>query len=424
MKGQHAVSLKHHRRQPTEPAPGSDQQRVFARPQSEPAAPGKSFLIDQPDSYAILYKSAPLGCVLLDETGYIRDVNPSAEKIFGLKASVLEGRRLAWHVVASDRDAFHAHLRRVFTHGNEVTKTLKIASTVHGVLDVELRSIQVESPCGQQRICVCTLSDVSERKHLEYEVRRHRTTLARTGRLSIVGEMAAGIAHEINQPLAVVLTYTQICLKMIASGRVRPEEFRDILVKVAEQANHAGAVIRRIRDFIRNEEALPQPVDINAVVDEALALVEPETRKQAVIIEVVKNASLPLVSADALQLEQVIVNVIYNAIEAMNDVGTQRPVITVATRNVGGNRPVQVTVRDTGTGVRKGDEDIIFEPFFTTKPKGMGLGLSLSRSIVEAHGGRMWCEPNEEGGSRFHFILPAVEGGCDDRQSADRIYRR
>ncbi|MEP0845272.1 MAG: PAS domain S-box protein [Phycisphaerae bacterium] len=247
---------------------------------------------------------------------------------------------------------------------------------------------------------------VVERARAEEQVREQLAQLAHVSRVATMGEMASGLAHEINQPLCAIVNFTEACAELIQrSGRDR-EELPQALREVARQAERAGEVIRRLREFVKRRDPERKPVDINALVREVTAFTGVEARHREVRIRERLGRRMPKVYADGIQVQQVLVNLVRNACEAMQSMDGSPRTLTIETfRNRGA---VEVTVSDTGPGIPRELEERIFEPFLSTKRDGMGMGLSISRSILEAHDGRLWATPNRGGGTTFHFTLPTA----------------
>jgi PAS domain S-box-containing protein len=254
-----------------------------------------------------------------------------------------------------------------------------------------------------------SLTDLTDRKRAEEAARQHQAELAHVARLGTMGGMAAGLAHELNQPLAAIVSYARGCIRRIRGG-AEPPELIEALEHIATQAVRAGEVIRRIRNFARKEEPKREPVDVNELVREAVRFSESEARKQEVAIRLSLTARLPLVEADSVQVEQVLINLLRNAFDATRDSDSDRAEVLVETA-LDGRDGVVVRVRDWGKGILPAIADRVFDPFFTTKPTGLGMGLSISRSLIEAHGGRLWATPNPDRGTTFHFTLPLATGG-------------
>lgn len=251
-----------------------------------------------------------------------------------------------------------------------------------------------------------TCRDVTALKRAEEQLRRQQTELAHVSRLSTMGEMASGLAHELNQPLSAIVNYSKGCARRLASKVGNTDELAGVMHQVAAEAERAGEIVRRLRSFVQKKESRRAEVDVNEMVREALALVSAEARHNSVAIRFEPAESLPLVSADVVQVQQVIVNLTRNALDAMADVDPAARRLIVRT-SASGSGAIEIVVCDSGHGVPAALADRIFDPFFSTKPEGMGVGLSISKSIIEAHGGQLRSEPNPDGGMTFRFELPA-----------------
>ena len=246
---------------------------------------------------------------------------------------------------------------------------------------------------------------------LETQARQHQAEVAHAARLSTLGGMAAGLAHELNQPLAAVVSYARGCARRLESGEIPKAALLEVLEEISAQALRAGEVLRRIRDFLRGESRR-ESVDLNDVVRRALRFAEGEARQKEVRLELGLSPEPLRIEVDPIQIEQVILNLVQNGLEVMaSNNGTER-VLAIGTRRLSGDT-VEVSVRDTGAGVPTDIAARLFEPFFSTKPDGLGLGLSISRTIVEAHGGRLWATPTPGArGTVFRFTLRTAEGAA------------
>jgi C4-dicarboxylate-specific signal transduction histidine kinase len=251
------------------------------------------------------------------------------------------------------------------------------------------------------------ITDVTARKRAEDQARRHEAELAHVARLSTVGEMASILAHELNQPLSAIANYAQGCIQRLAANRGTSETLTEAMTQAAAEAERAGAIVRRIRSFVRKGEAERLVVDANSIVRDAVEFVTPEARRRNMVIRLALGEGLPPTAADKIQIEQVVLNLVRNAFDAMIDAPANLRTVTIGTRLVDSNA-ICVSVSDTGNGLGQIPDTSVFEPFFTTKPNGLGIGLTISRSIVEAHGGRLWVEPTRRRGATFVFTLPAV----------------
>jgi C4-dicarboxylate-specific signal transduction histidine kinase len=241
----------------------------------------------------------------------------------------------------------------------------------------------------------------------ERALRQTEAELARVTRALSIGELATSIAHEINQPLAGVVTNAEAGLRWLNGETPNLEEARQSLTLVARDGHRASNVIRRIREFLRKEPPPNASLDLREVVQEAVALADSELRKREVMLRTQFPDEIPRVRGDRIQLQQVILNLIVNGAEAMTSVAGPKILLVAAERSPDGS--ILVAVRDSGTGIAAEDLPRMFDTFFTTKPSGMGMGLSISRSIIEAHGGRIWAAPNDGPGLTVNFGLPAEE---------------
>ena len=249
--------------------------------------------------------------------------------------------------------------------------------------------------------------EIQEREKAEQTARTHREERDQFSRLGILGEMASNIAHELNQPLAAITNYAEGMTRLIDAGRTDPVLLRDGACGVAGQAERARIIIRRIRSFVRRREANRESLDINDVVRETLLMFEGPATRNGVPLHVHFATNLPRFVGDRIEIEQVLLNLLQNGLDAMAE-GHQRALgIDVATSLRGDM--IEVAVRDYGTGLNPDVETHLFETFFTTKPQGLGLGLSICRTIVESHGGRLWATNEAESGLTMRFTLPVCE---------------
>jgi signal transduction histidine kinase len=247
----------------------------------------------------------------------------------------------------------------------------------------------------------------------EEALRQAQAELAHANRVMLVGEMTASIAHEINQPLTGVVSNAGTCLRYLAAQTPNLEEARQYLGLIARDGKRAAEVIRRIRALVKNVPARRDRVDMNEAIREVIALTQNELQRNSVKLRTHLSSGLPLVPADRIQLQQVILNLIVNAIEAMNEVGDGPRELAVGSGR-GESNDVFVEVRDSGPGVDPANLERLFKSFFTTKSEGMGMGLSISRSIIEGYGGRLSATPNNPHGVVFRFTLPTeADGGAD-----------
>jgi C4-dicarboxylate-specific signal transduction histidine kinase len=237
-----------------------------------------------------------------------------------------------------------------------------------------------------------------------------RTELARVSRLTTLGELTASIAHEVNQPIGAMATNAAACSRWLAAKPPDMAEAQAALANIVADGKRAGEVIARIRALTKRQAPRMEPLDVNRKVREVLALAEHELKTHDIVIRADLAPQLPSVAGDRVQLQQVLLNLIVNAIEAMSGVHDRARELNIVTaaKDAGA---VVVEVRDSGPGLDEEDTERLFEPFYTTKGEGIGIGLSISRSIVEAHGGRLWATSNEPYGAVFRFSLPVAREG-------------
>lgn len=251
------------------------------------------------------------------------------------------------------------------------------------------------------------------RQQIEQHARQREGELAHVLRLSTMGEMASGLAHEINQPLSAIATHAAACARRLASGGADTDKLAGAVTHIAEQAERAGQIVRRIRRFVVKQEPKASTIDLNEIVREAESLARYQARQQSVDIDLRLGDDLPLVVADRIQLQQVLHNLIRNALDAMSGDAPERQELFIETRR-GERGTIEVSVRDSGPGLAGTTAERIFDPFFSTKSKGLGMGLSISRTIIESHGGRLWAASAQGGGAVFRFTLPTANGGVQD----------
>lgn len=251
-------------------------------------------------------------------------------------------------------------------------------------------------------VLLASATDVTARRNTEALNREQAARLQTTARLVAVGEIASSIAHELNQPLAAIANYVQGALRRLRGSSTSPEGLAGALEQAGEQAERAGQIIRRVRDFVQSRQPVLAAVDLNALVRRAAAAQEGEPGD--LDIEFHPAADLPWVQADGVMIEQVMLNLLRNAYEAMREAGVVAPRVDVSTA-LAEEGQIRVTIADRGPGLGAETEARLFEPFHTSKADGMGLGLNICRSIVEFHGGRLWTTPRPGGGAEFHFTV-------------------
>ena len=259
---------------------------------------------------------------------------------------------------------------------------------------------------------VGTVIDITERKRAEEELQKAQTELAHASRMTLMGELAASIAHEINQPLGAIINNGNVAMRLATGEDGSRDKLVEVLSDIVSDANLASAIIARIRAVMKKSTPEKVPLRLKDIVADVLRITEHELAERRITVQTELAEDLPSVSGDHVQLQQVLLNLIINAIEAMSAVEYERRILTIRGQRdeLEGKPAVLVTVRDLGAGFNPEDSERLFDTFYTTKPDGLGMGLRISRSIIEAHGGRLWATSNDGQGATFHFALPVAEG--------------
>jgi C4-dicarboxylate-specific signal transduction histidine kinase len=248
-------------------------------------------------------------------------------------------------------------------------------------------------------------SEINEHQRAEEALQKAQAELAHVSRLMTLGELTASISHEVNQPIAAVVTNGQVCLRLLALETPRPDDVRTTVERIVRDANRASEVIQRIRALAKRSEPQMVSLDINDVIREATLLVQREVLSHGVSLRTELSSALPHVLGDRIQLQQVVINLLINGVEAMASI-TDRPREIIIRSQLHEDGLVLAAVLDSGIGIDSETAEKLFSAFFTTKPSGMGMGLSISRSIIRAHGGRLWVSPNADHGAAFQFTVP------------------
>jgi len=345
-----------------------------------------------------------------DLEGKLLSCNPAPARILGYEVAELLEIPMRELVAPEFREQFDHYIERIKAKGAD--KGLLVVVTRTGERRIweynnTLRTDGVSSP-----IIRGMAHDITERRQADQALQKAQEELARVTRIATLGELTASIAHEINQPLGAVVTNGSAALRWLDANPPNLDEARQAMAETIDEANRASQVIEKVRGLLRKSPPEMQPLHVNEIIREALVLSENALQRSRIAVHTELVADGSLVRVDRVQLQQVMLNLILNAIEAMSSV-VDRP-RTLIIRSLKTSDGLAIQVQDTGTGLAPEQMGRIFEPFFTTKPQGIGMGLSIARSIVEAHGGRLWVTPGPLHGSVFQFTLPAQEG-CNER---------
>lgn len=361
---------------------------------------------------AAILNTARDGVLTVDRGGHIRSVNPAVERLFAEPGPRLLGRPIR-EFSADLPDLLH-RLRpaSAASYGEQGFWEIEARRADGSTFPIEVSIGPFDLKSAEH--CTIVIRDITVRRQAEAQARAHQAELARVSRLSLAGEMAAGLAHELSQPLTAITAYARGCLRLLGGASPDPALLQEGITEVVQQAERAGDVLDRLREFVRGGEHRRSSTALGPLIHTALNLVRAEAIQQGIEIDTALDPGLPMVLADPVQIEQVLLNLLRNAIDAMAAANSKRRAITVAACRKGGDA-VLVSVTDSGPGIAAEVADRLFEPFVTTKATGMGMGLSISRSIVEAHGGSLRLMRAVGRGATFAFDLPTadLEAGRD-----------
>jgi two-component system sensor kinase FixL len=357
-----------------------------------------------------ILETAPDAIIVIDERGIMESFSPAAERLFGFTAAEALGENVSILMPSPYRERHDGYInhylrtgeRRIIGIGRIVVGQRKDGSTFPMELAVG------EAMANGRRLFTGFIRDLTERQLTENRLQELQSELLHVSRLSDVGQMASALAHELNQPLAAIVNYVQATRRLLQADRtpISPK-VADAMDKAVAQAARAGEIIRHLRSFIRKGEAEHRLEDLNKVVEEATALGLVGAKESGIDVRWALNPDPLSVIVDKVQIQQVVFNLVRNSVEAMSDHPLPRDLML--TTGLADSATAEVSVSDTGPGLAPGVQAQLFQPFITTKEKGMGLGLSICRSIIDAHGGRLLATPNPECGVTFRFTLPLAD---------------
>ncbi|HEY7673254.1 MAG TPA: PAS domain S-box protein [Gammaproteobacteria bacterium] len=345
--------------------------------------------------------------VMIDESGAIVSFNNAAETMFGYSAAEVLGQPIQVLMPEPYRSAHASYLENYRATGQKkVIGTGREAAAIHSSGRVFPVWLSVgEARSGTTRGFVGIIRDLSEQRALEEERRALEARLAHVGRFSLMSEMAAGIAHEINQPLSAIVTYSQAARRLLDGKELDTDSLAQACKGISDQAQRAAQVIENLRNFIRKRDAEKRELDLNAVINDAMSLVLADTDRAGIPVSSSFAADLPKIEGNAVQLQQVLLNLTHNAVDALQTPAQRAKGIEIRTFS-STEAGVCFEVRDHGPGVPPQLGEGMFHPFVTTKPEGLGVGLAISRTIVNSHGGTLTYDSNSGGGAVFTVSLP------------------
>lgn len=346
------------------------------------------------------------GVVMIDSSGRLMFVSDRFCEICGQQRERLMGTLLADIVREADRAAIGAALQASVAGSDTRIETVLMQPSGQA-LTVSLALRRLAEAQGGGAVTLAVLSDVTERRWAEERARLHLQQLAHMGRLKSMDEMAIALAHEITQPLTAIMSYTQAGRRLLSAGHADDPALAEALAGANGEARRARSIVHRIRDFVQNRPARPVIIEAAFLVREAARFAEPEARQHGIELRLELGGASCSVHADPIQIQQVLLNLVRNAVEAIAMAASPQRRVTLRVRLLEGSA-VEFVVEDSGPGVPSAHIARLFEPFFTTKEDGVGIGLALCHSIVDAHGGHIRAEPRPDGGAVFLFTLPAV----------------
>jgi two-component system sensor kinase FixL len=358
---------------------------------------------------AAILDTVPDAMIVIDEKGVMQRFSRAAERMFGYAADEVIGQNVKMLMPTPYRDEHDGYLERYKQTGERriigIGRLVVAQRKDGGTFPIELAVGEVTTEGSP--LFTGFIRDLTERQEHEQRLQELQNELVHISRVTALGEMSSALAHELNQPLSAIGNYVNGIRRMLQSGReVRPELLDDALEKTAEQTLRAGEIIRRLRDFVSRGSTERQVESVSKMVGEASALALVGAKELGVRVHMKLDKNADAVMTDRVQTQQVLLNLIRNAIEAMAETPPPRDLAISSTRHKDGL--ACISVADTGAGIAPEVAERLFQPFNTSKSAGMGVGLSICRTIVESHGGRIWAEPNPGGGTIFHFTLPAA----------------
>ncbi len=367
--------------------------------------------------------------ISIDENQCITRFNKGAEQIFGYSAREMVGQSLETLLPKRFRGKHRKHVEgyrgsagasRLMNERSEIAGLRKNGTTFPGRASIS----RVEQD-GKVTLTVF-LRDITDFKRMQDEFQQSRQELAHVARVGLLGEISASLAHELNQPLAAILTNAQVLRRQLHSALDSPEGADEIVSDVIDDARRAADVIQRLRALLKPGKETVECIDLNKIVAEVIELLSSEIVMRQAHLTMELEPNLPIVSADRVQIQQILLNLFSNAIDAMDEIDPADRHVLIRTSRAGSDQ-VEVCVKDSGTGFKADALPRLFEPFYTTKEQGMGMGLAISKTILQSHGGQIWAENNRGPGARFFFTLPvagvpaAADAPRAEQEQADTV---
>lgn len=353
-----------------------------------------------------VFETAWNGIIILSPEGEFLECNPAFLKMLGYTKRELNRLKVKFIIHPDYRDMLN-HFKDKLVTNTQVNAEIAVIRKDGQVIPVEIVTGSAFSYHGQPALLTFA-RDLTENKQVEKQLRQHQLQLAHAARMNTLGEMTAGIAHEINQPLGAIVNYTRGCIRRMNAKNCNVDTLIPAITEVSKQAQRAGEIILRLRRFARKGEMKKTTTDVNEVVRESISFLQPELSQHDITLRKKMSRTLPTISADKIQLEQVVVNIIKNAIDALTTFESEQRRIFVQT-SMPADKEIEILIHDFGPGFKPEELSRIFQPFFTTKEEGLGVGLAISQTIIEAHGGRIRATPPPKEGACFRITLPVTQ---------------
>lgn len=357
-----------------------------------------------------MFEASAVGIAVLDEQNHFAATNEALQKMVGYSGEELQSLGPLNITHQDDREATQKLIEDMRNgKRQDLPAETRYRRKDNKVIWVRVSAARALDSGSSLQGIPAIIEDISERKRAEVAWHDARDALLRATRLTIMGELSASIAHEVNQPLAAIITNAQACERFLGFSPPDLDEVKDAVGEIVRDGRRASEVLKRIRAMSKNTAPERGQVDVNHAIAEVLALTRDELQRHRVAVQTDLRSKLPTIMADRVQLQQVVLNLVMNGIDAMRAV-TDRPRILTVRSQLNDQGSIVVNVADSGVGLDPANRDRIFESFFTTKPEGMGMGLAISNTIIEAHHGRLWAESGSPFGAVFGFTLPLAAG--------------
>ena len=364
----------------------------------------EKILHESEEKYRLIFETAATLITSVNAQGVIVDCNHRVKETLGYERQEIIGQTMGKIIHPDYLPKAQKALNKILTKGFLYNHDYKMVRKDGKFIDVTMNSSAIKGEDDQYERTICIITDITERVQAEQLARKHQEELAHVSRLSTIGEMASGLAHELNQPLSAILSYANACSRLIKVDSPDIEKVKNSLEIIAAQTIRSGEIIHRIKNFVRKTEPRRTDININDIVKDVSDFIDADIRRNKIVLKLDLAKQMPMVLADSIQIEQVLLNLALNSIEALADEQTRKRQLTIKTSTHNGDT-IEVEVCDSGKGLDLEIKQKIFDSFFSTKPEGLGIGLSISRSIIESHKGQIWATESLDGGTKLKFTL-------------------